>query len=1067
MAEQEVVVTPGGRRSRSKTAHVSDGQGVVVNGNSGGAVQSIVHTSAWAKRKRAEGLVVTPGGFRHPSQVHRVERDHVIRVEDGKTQLVHRVTSKAIDLPETTVPESMPGLGTGWITFASFTKPAGTPPFSFFSTKWKVPPPPPSFDDQLIYIFNAMMDSTPTDILQPVLQWGESPAGGGYYWSITSWFIDKNGNAFYRDLTEVCPGTILQGVMRNTNQSNGTFDYESRFEGYDDTLLTVQGIVEQVILTETLECYSIDRCSDYPDAYYTAMFDIDIETVGPIQAGWVVNNQVTDCGQHTNVVSNASQTGEVDLFYKKTAPHWNLQQITGGIARTVGAAAVGAPFISVFGQQQHFAYRDAFGFIRDAWYDGDQNKWNLQEINVDGQTTGTAASSAPFVSVFNNQQHFTYPDGGGGIWDAWYDSDGVNWSIQKINTGAFNGGVTGGPAAVSEAFVSVFDNQQHFAYLDVGGKIWDSWYDGDSNTWNVQQINGSGNGRTAGPAAVSVPAISVYKNQQHFAYRDASGLVWDSWWNDDDGSWNLQQLNGGGSGRTNAPLSATDIVASVFVDQQHSVDQQHFAYCDGAGNIWDCWYDGHSSSWNSQQLNNGARTTGPSAAAVPAVSVFGQQQHFAYRDSAGVVWDAWYNDTGNSWNLQQLNGSGGRTDGPPAVAGPVASVFGDQQHFAYTDGSGAINDAWYDGVNNAWALQKLNNGGMTEGPAAVNDPFVSVYEGQSHIAYRSQELDLWDSWYDGDGHWNLQKINRSGVTAGPSAFAGPFISVFDDGNQQHFAYNDRSGNLADSWYDHDNNQWNLQQINNGGVTTGPLTHMTASVSVFNGQQHFAYVDKNGVIWDSWYDSGENNWNLQQINSNGRTAAPAAAGEVSIEVTGNQQHFVFRDFSGAIWDSWYDNDVPRWDQQQINLGGRTTAPAAAGDPFLTIFHDQQHIAYRDSAGIIWDCWYDPSHTSWQVQQMNANGLTPAPLATSDPFVCVLDHGHHFTFTDASGAIWNVWYFDVTSVWDWEQINLGSPFNKGVTTGPAAAGSPYVWVYNAQLHFTWRDANGMIWDAWYQA
>jgi hypothetical protein len=1059
--QEELVLTPGGPRPRSRAIHVRAGEGVVRDRQSGSTVRSIAHLRSEAERKRAEGLVLTPGGFRHPSLVYKLEREHVVKIESGKTRLWNRSTRKTLDLPPAAPP--VPGLGTGWITDAFFPKPAGVAPISLFTTKWKVPPPPKSIDGQTIFLFNAMEDASFKDILQPVLQWGKSSAGGGDYWSVTSWFLDASGNAFYRDLVRVFPGLLLQGTMRLTNQNNGTFDYECLFEGIGETDITVQGIVEQTVFSETLECYAIDNCSDYPDTYYTSMFAIEIDSGGnPIQPGWLVENQVTDCGQHTNIVSNASPGGEVDLFYKRVAPHWNLQHVTGGTARTFGPAAVEAPSISVFNQQQHFAYRDAAGLVWDAWYDGGSGNWNLQKLNSGGLTDGPLANGVPFACVFGQQQHFTYPDGAGGLWDAWYDSGGGNWSLQKINTGAFNGGMTGGPLAVNGVYTSTFGQQQHFGYLDSAGKIWDSWYDSGSNHWNLQQINlkqTDGAARTNGPAAVAGPAISVFGNQQHFAYRDGAGAVWDSWYDSGNNSWNLQQVNLkqiNPDAKTSAPAAAADIAVSVFFDQQH------FAYIDAGGTVWDCWYASATNHWDFQQINNAGKTAGPLAVAHPSVSVYGQQQHFAYRDSAGVLWDAWYDRGSNSWNLQQLTGAGGRTDGPAAISGPEISVFGDQQHFAYIDAVGAIRDAWYDGSSNSWNLQQLVAGGLTDGPAAAADPFVSVYGQQQHIAYRGFNARVWDAWYDGD-HWNLQQINENGVTAGGPAFSGPFISVF--GEQQHFAYRDRGGDLLDSWYDSGPGTWNLQTINRGGVTNGPATPGEPAVSVFGEQQHFCYLDRDGVLWDSWYDSGSNSWNLQQINNGGRTDAPLAIGQLSVAVTGGQQHFTYRDNGGIVWDCWYDSGSDAWNKQQINLGGNTNAPAAAGDPFLTIFHGQQHVAYRDSGGVIWDCWYDPGTTNWSVQQMNGGGLTTAPLAASDPFVCALDHAHHFAYSDGNGAIWDVWYLDSTLVWDRQQINLGAFSNSGETTGPIAVGRPFVWGYDSQLHFTYRTSDDTIWDAWY--
>jgi hypothetical protein len=76
----------------------------------------------------------------------------------------------------------------------------------------------------------------------------------------------------------------------------------------------------------------------------------------------------------------------------------------------------------------------------------------------------------------------------------------------------------------------------------------------------------------------------------------------------------------------------------------------------------------------------------------------------------------------------------GMTAGPSSVGDLFVCVYNDQQHFAYRDGSGNIQDAWYG--TDGWHLQQITNGPaavtgeyiiLTPGPAARGDLFVSVY----------------------------------------------------------------------------------------------------------------------------------------------------------------------------------------------------------------------------------------------------------------------------------------------------------------------------------------------------
>jgi hypothetical protein len=140
--------------------------------------------------------------------------------------------------------------------------------------------------------------------------------------------------------------------------------------------------------------------------------------------------------------------------------------------------------------------------------------------------------------------------------------------------------------------------------------------------------------------------------------------------------------------------------------------------------------------------------------------------------------------------------------------------------------------------------------------------------------------------------------------------------------------------------------WNLRQINAGGLTTGPtmsIPNSSLCVSVYKGQQHVAYFDGAGVLWDSWFDT--NTWKLQKINDGGCTTAPAGlvTGTPSAWVVWGQQHFTYRDPDGNIWDPFFDGNT--WHVQKINSGGCTKGPAATSDPFGCIYlNGQQHVGY---------------------------------------------------------------------------------------------------------------------------
>jgi hypothetical protein len=367
-------------------------------------------------------------------------------------------------------------------------------------------------------------------------------------------------------------------------------------------------------------------------------------------------------------------------------------------------------------------------------------------------------------------------------------------------------------------------------------------------SWTLQTINNGGN--TSGPAAVQVPFASLYNSQQHVAYRDSAGNI--SWYDPSRNNWNLQKINNGGN------TAGPSAFEGPFVGVLHS--QQHFTYIDNAGNLWDSWYDGPNNRWTLQKINNGGSTSGPPArfgSWANWVSVWvdgsGEQQHFTYIGADQVIQDAFWDGGGGKWHLQKIH-SGGNTSGPPAASSPAACVYNGQQHISYGDSAGNIWDSWYYPSNNSWNLQKINAGGNTVGPASFPNtrPFVWVWGNQQHFSYLGADNAIYDPFWDGDSNsWHFQKINSEGATSGPPSIGAPFASVYN--GQQHIGYMDNAADIWDSWYNPSNNSWNLQKINNGGMTTGPGAAHGTCIWVWNAQQHFTYVDASGSIWDSWYD----------------------------------------------------------------------------------------------------------------------------------------------------------------------------------------------------------------------
>jgi hypothetical protein len=331
--KQNLVVAPGGRRPKDQVHAVSPDQ--LIRRSKAGTYDVTTKKQSVAPERTSivpERMVLTPGGYRPASRVHRIEpnqklqmlADRIVKIDlSGAT--VHdlgTISQRPAHLPlmPRHVSRSLakiPALGEGWISYASWTNTTGTP-VSSFTTTWTVPAAPISHSGQTIFLFNGIQNGTM--IYQPVLQWGGSAAGGGEFWSVASWFADgQGGSAFFSTLVQVNPGDVLIGVMTLTSQSAAGFSYNCEFQGIANTSLAISDVQELTWCIETLEAYGVNSASDYPAADDTAMTSIEILTgTAPARhpvLNWTNVDAVTDVGQHTIVVSNSNPNGEVDIFY--------------------------------------------------------------------------------------------------------------------------------------------------------------------------------------------------------------------------------------------------------------------------------------------------------------------------------------------------------------------------------------------------------------------------------------------------------------------------------------------------------------------------------------------------------------------------------------------------------------------------------------------------------------------------------------------------------------------------------------------------------------------------------
>jgi hypothetical protein len=307
--------------------------------------QSVQNSNISNFNKSVDEMVSTPAGLVPKSKVHFVDSEHRLNIKDGHIQIIHTKTGIVSEEYADTLTKNEndnnrnifsylksktpANDSSGWLTFTYWHNNSNNP-ITYFSTSWIVPSPPTTNSNQLIYLFNGLESSSPNYILQPVLQWGISPAGGGNYWSITNWYVwgSSSTQYFHGSLIKVSPGTSLQGVIKLTSDSSNTFSYNSSFTGYSSgSELQVNNGPQLNWAYEALEAYGIKKATDYSSDEKVKMTEIQlkVDNIYPLLT-WTPLNVATEYGRHINIVSNSSMNGEVDIYFHTVPTMFSLVQ---------------------------------------------------------------------------------------------------------------------------------------------------------------------------------------------------------------------------------------------------------------------------------------------------------------------------------------------------------------------------------------------------------------------------------------------------------------------------------------------------------------------------------------------------------------------------------------------------------------------------------------------------------------------------------------------------------------------------------------------------------------------
>jgi hypothetical protein len=233
--------------------------------------------------KAHPGWVQVPGALIRPDCVHEIPKGAQVE-ENGDITLAGSIVAHYDPCPEAPISTrpvhgvaplytDAPGTGNGWIEAVleevslskgdNIDKIEGT---------WTVPSDP-STNGGLVYMFNALEPTSENLIIQPVLQYGATSAGGdigGNYWVIASWMVGSN--ALHSPGERVNPGDTIQGTVYITSVSGGKLNWEIAAKdttsgAWSDQGVWTSGYTWNFAFSGVLEAYNITSCNDLPASH--------------------------------------------------------------------------------------------------------------------------------------------------------------------------------------------------------------------------------------------------------------------------------------------------------------------------------------------------------------------------------------------------------------------------------------------------------------------------------------------------------------------------------------------------------------------------------------------------------------------------------------------------------------------------------------------------------------------------------------------------------------------------------------------------------------------------------
>lgn len=236
-------------------------------------------------------------------------------VPDPAAQGSQAGTTSTVDPSDTTSPPEP----SGWWVDSSWTKPSGW--LSRLDATWTVPGRPASYaSNSVVYLFPSLEDPTKTAIIQPVLQFGNSPACNSGQWELAGWFV-AGGTSYEAHSTcldspagDTIIGTIISSGCESTGHDcRWSIQAEDLSTAKVTTLLVDTSQVWTSAQGGVLETYNLGNCSYLPASGSTVFTGIKVYAGN--------GSQVTPNFAFEHRVSNCQANGSTTST--KTTLTWN------------------------------------------------------------------------------------------------------------------------------------------------------------------------------------------------------------------------------------------------------------------------------------------------------------------------------------------------------------------------------------------------------------------------------------------------------------------------------------------------------------------------------------------------------------------------------------------------------------------------------------------------------------------------------------------------------------------------------------------------------------------------